>query len=180
MATPHVSGAVAFAAMNFPAETVAQRVERILKNVDIKAGLQGVVRTGGRLNLLRTVDTDGNGLPDWWELQFFGRLTGANSIGDFDYDGASDLAEWVAGTNPTNADSCLRVFAPATNSTFGCTIQWPGVAGKSYRLERATDLAVGFTSIVRTHIPATPPFNTEIDAAVLPESARYYRVSVEQ
>ncbi|MGH7993286.1 MAG: S8 family serine peptidase, partial [Limisphaerales bacterium] len=32
MATPHVAGAVAFAAMNFPNETVTQRVQRVLTN----------------------------------------------------------------------------------------------------------------------------------------------------
>ncbi|MGA2221273.1 MAG: S8 family serine peptidase [Verrucomicrobiia bacterium] len=55
MATPHVAGAVAFAAMNYPAETVAQRIQRILANVDAVAGLQTRVQTGGRLNLSRTV-----------------------------------------------------------------------------------------------------------------------------
>ena len=47
MATPHVSGAVAFAAMNFPSETVTQRVQRVLANVDVVPGLQGLVHTGG-------------------------------------------------------------------------------------------------------------------------------------
>ena len=66
MAAPHVSGAVAFAAMNFPTETVPQRIQRILANVTPVAGLSGKVATGGRLNLVRSVDADGNGLPDWW------------------------------------------------------------------------------------------------------------------
>jgi len=35
MATPHVSGAVAFAAMNFPKDTVANRVKRVLDSVDV-------------------------------------------------------------------------------------------------------------------------------------------------
>ncbi len=65
MATPHVAGAVAFSAMNFPNETVAQRRQRILTNVDFKSGLQGKVVTNGRLNLLRIVDADANGVADW-------------------------------------------------------------------------------------------------------------------
>ena len=55
MATPHVAGAVAFAAMNYPSETVAQRIQRILAGVDAVAGLQAKVRTGGRLNLSRII-----------------------------------------------------------------------------------------------------------------------------
>jgi subtilisin family serine protease len=65
MATPHVTGAVAFAAMNFPADTVAQRRQRLLANVDARPGLQGKMVTGGRLNLLRIVDSDANGVADW-------------------------------------------------------------------------------------------------------------------
>jgi subtilisin family serine protease len=65
MATPLVVGAVAFAAQNFPDDTVSQRKQRILANVDIKASLQGKVSTGGRLNLNRIVDADQDDIPDW-------------------------------------------------------------------------------------------------------------------
>jgi subtilisin family serine protease len=108
MATPHVSGAVAFAAMNFPSETVTQRIQRVLTNVDVISGLNGKVRTGGRLNLQRIVDTDTNGLPDWWELQYFGHLTGTNPNADADHDGMSNLARngWREPTRPTPARAC--------------------------------------------------------------------------
>jgi subtilisin family serine protease len=180
MAAPHVSGAVAFAAMNFPAETVAQRIQRVLANVDSVAGLQGKVVTGGRLNLLHIVDTDRNGLPDWWEQTYFSRLLGTDANADADHDGASNLAEWLAGTNPTNAASCLRLLAPSATATNGIVLRWPSVAGKTYRLERATNLLAGFNTVVRSNINATPPTNSEPDSAVLPANARYYRVMVEQ
>jgi serine protease len=178
MATPHVSGAVAFAAMNFPSETVTQRIQRVLANVDVVPGLQGKVHTGGRLNLQRMVDTDANGLPDWWELQYFGHLTGTDPNADADHDGMSNLAEWLAGTNPTNASSCLRLMAlPAGNSNV-FVVSWPSVAGKYYRLERATNLLTGFNSVVQTNIAATAPTNTETDTAILPGQTRLYRVGV--
>jgi subtilisin family serine protease len=56
MATPHVSGAVAFAAMNFPTDSVPQRIQRILANVTPVAALAGKTVTGGLLNLARMVD----------------------------------------------------------------------------------------------------------------------------
>jgi hypothetical protein len=180
MATPHVAGAVAFAAMNFPAESVAQRIQRVLANVDAVAGLQGKVITGGRLNLLRIVDTDRNRLPDWWEQTYFGHLLGTDANADSDHDGASNLAEWVAGTNPTNAASCLRLFTPSATATNAIIIRWPSVAGKTYRLERATDLRAGFDSIVRSNIIATPPTNSEPDTTALPAKPSYYRILVEQ
>ena len=180
MATPHVVGAVAFAAMNFPKETVAQRIQRVLANVDTVAGLQGKVITGGRLNLLRIVDTDRNGLPDWWEQLYFNRLLGTDANADADHDGASNVAEWVAGTNPTNAVSCLRMLAPSVTPQNGTVLRWLSVAGKTYRLERASNLIDGFNAIVRSNIIATPPMNSEPDTTVLPANARYYRVLVEQ
>jgi subtilisin family serine protease len=180
MATPHVAGAVAFAAMNFPTESVAQRIQRVLANVDPVIGLQGLVVTGGRLNLLRIVDTDLNGLPDWWEQTYFGHLLGAQDSADADGDGSSNLAEWVAGTNPTNPASCLRLLTPTITATNSIMIQWPSVAGKSYRLERATSLITGFNTIVRSNIAATPPTNSEPDTPILPTQPRYYRILVEQ
>jgi subtilisin family serine protease len=180
MATPHVSGAVAFAAMNFPSETVTQRIQRVLANVDVIPGLTGKVRTGGRLNLQRMVDTDANGLPDWWELQYFGHLTGTDPNADADHDGMSNLAEWLAGTNPTNASSCLQLIAIPSNNPNVFVVSWPSVAGKYYRLERATNLLTGFNSVVQTNIAATAPTNTVTDPAILPGNTRLYRVGVEQ
>jgi subtilisin family serine protease len=180
MATPHVSGAVAFAAMNFPAETVTQRVERVLANVDVVPGLQGMVATGGRLNLQRLVDTDNNGLPDWWELQYFGHLTGTDPNADPDHDGMNNLAECIAGTNPTNAASVLRLTLVSATNANNIVVSWPSVAGKNYWLQRSTNLLTGFNSVVGTNIAATAPTNVLTDTAVLPGTTRYYRAGVQQ
>ena len=180
MAAPHVAGAVAFAAMNFPAETAVQRVQRILTNVDNVAGLQGMVRTGGRLNLLRLVDTDRNNLPDWWEQRYFGRMLGAaGATDDADSDGASDLAEWTAGTDPIKASSSLRVRASSSIDTGGIILAWPSVSGRTYRILRSTDLAGGFTEVVRSNIAATPPMNMEKALAGVSGSSGFYRIEVE-
>jgi subtilisin family serine protease len=180
MATPHVSGAVAFAAMNFPTETVTERIQRVLTNADVIPDLQGWVHGGRRLNLQRIVDTDGNGLPDWWELEYFGHLTGTDPNADPDHDGMSNLAEWIAGTNPTNAASCLRLTVVSVTNASGTVVSWSSVAGKNYWLERSTNLMTGFNSIVSTNIAATAPTNTLTDTAILPGSTRFYRVGVEQ
>jgi subtilisin family serine protease len=180
MATPHVSGAVAFAAMNFPNETVTQRIQRVLTNADVIPDLQGWVHNGRRLNLQRIVDTDGNGLPDWWEQEYFGHLTGTDPNADPDQDGMNNLAEWIAGTNPTNAASSLRLTLVSATNSSGTVVSWSSVAGKNYWLERSTNLLTGFNAIVSTNIAATAPTNTLNDPAILPGSARFYRVGVEQ
>jgi hypothetical protein len=137
--------------------------------------LQGKVIGARRLNLRRIVDTDGNGLPDWWEQQFFGHLTGTNPNADPDHDGMSNLAEFLAGTDPTNPSSNLRL------TVNGSTVQWPSVAGKSYRLLRATNFLTGFNTIVATNIGATPPTNVISDPAPPPNAGElFYRLELEQ
>lgn len=141
MATPHVVGAVAFAAMNFPEEDVAQRIQRVVANAESVAGLQGKVRNGARLNLQRLVDTDVDGLPDWWEKAQFGNLTAPEANADPDLDGAPNLAEWLAGTDPLNPSSAFRILTAARTGD-DVRVTWTTVGGHSYQLQAATT-AVG-------------------------------------
>ena len=50
-------------------------------------------------------DDDADGLSDWWELWHFRRLDATSATNDTDSDGASDLHESLAGTDPTNGTS---------------------------------------------------------------------------
>lgn len=54
----------------------------------------------GVLTVVTNPDSDGDGLLDTWETTYFGDLSRDGS-GDFDGDGATDLAEFLAGSNPT-------------------------------------------------------------------------------
>ena len=58
----------------------------------------------GQLYAIREPDSDGDGMPDWWEDEYFGNLDRDGS-GDWDNDGLSDLEEFESSTNPTNADT---------------------------------------------------------------------------
>ncbi len=48
-------------------------------------------------------DSDNDGLPDYWEYNFFGDLS-QNAYDDFDGDGISNLNEYINNTNPKVAD----------------------------------------------------------------------------
>ena len=178
MATPHVSGAVAFAAMNFPAESVAQRIQRILANATPVPALAGKTVTGARLNLARIVDSDANGLPDWWELQYFGHLTGTDPHADPDGDGASNLAEFLAGTNPTNVNSALRLSVQRGPGANFLTLQWPSAAGRYYNLLRSTNLLGDVGTIIQTNLIATPPLNMATDAPPANADSTFYRLQL--
>jgi hypothetical protein len=47
-------------------------------------------------------DSDGDGLPDWWELQYFGNLS-QSANDDPDGDGVTNLQEYQQGRNPTKS-----------------------------------------------------------------------------
>lgn len=51
------------------------------------------------------LDTDGDGLPDAWELEKFGSLTAQNGTGDPDGDFATNREEFQGGSDPNNPDS---------------------------------------------------------------------------
>ncbi len=58
--------------------------------------------------VLKTVevgpDTDGDGLPDEWEIKYFGNLS-QNGAGDADSDGLTNLQEYELFLDPSNADT---------------------------------------------------------------------------
>ncbi len=51
------------------------------------------------------VDTDGDGLPDWWEQEHFGSPLAADAGGDEDFDGLTNLGECQHGANPWVPDT---------------------------------------------------------------------------
>ncbi|MGD8539089.1 MAG: S8 family serine peptidase [Candidatus Aminicenantes bacterium] len=58
MATPHVTGAVALMAAQFPSETVLDRINRILENVTLLPSLIDTCATEGMLNLYSALSAD--------------------------------------------------------------------------------------------------------------------------
>src|SRR6185503_5346912 len=55
-------------------------------------------------------DTDGDGMPDAWEIQYGLNPTNAADANlDLDGDGMSNRQEYIAGTDPTQTNSALRI-----------------------------------------------------------------------
>jgi photosystem II stability/assembly factor-like uncharacterized protein len=71
-------------------------------------------------------DEDGDGLPDAWELQYFGNLN-ENDLGDPDRDGYSNLAEYNNHTNPAVQETAPPYFSAVEWEAVG-----PGGGGSQY------------------------------------------------
>ncbi|HZR16966.1 MAG TPA: choice-of-anchor Q domain-containing protein, partial [Verrucomicrobiae bacterium] len=63
---------------------------------------------------------------------------GSADFADPDCDGMNNWEEMLAGSNPTNASSCLRLLTPAVGQS-GVTVTWQSVTNTVYFLERATE-----------------------------------------
>ncbi len=50
-------------------------------------------------------DNDGDGIPDWWELQYFPSVAACDPGADSDSDGLDNLEEYNAGTHPLDDDT---------------------------------------------------------------------------
>jgi hypothetical protein len=79
---------------------------------------------------------------DEWKLHFFGSLTSslAGDTVDADGDGAPNWQEYLAGTDPANPLSVLKIGGKgyATNGAGGIALSWLTAPGKTYILESAS------------------------------------------
>jgi hypothetical protein len=178
MATPHVTGAIALMALNHPDDTVAQRIARLLSRVDAVAALQTRVRTGGRLNIARALDSDADQLPDWWELESAPGLPTMTGTTDLDEDGASDSEEFAAGTDPADEQDVFQALVETDTGESGPRVHWRSAEGRRYTLLRADSLLNLFTPIA-SDLAATPPMNTYTDLTAGDQSPLFYRVRLD-
>jgi len=85
-------------------------------------------------------DVNGNGISDLWESRFFGALLSTPPTADADGDGASDLSEFVAGTDPKDRASVLVLSVPRELANRTVALRWPTLVGREYVLEISTDM----------------------------------------
>ncbi len=71
------------------------------------------------------IDSDGDGMPDQWELKYGLNPTTDDSMADPDGDGLPNLAEYVLGTNPKISDNPLNLSVVTTGMQFNGFVQIP-------------------------------------------------------
>jgi hypothetical protein len=108
-------------------------------------------------------DSDGDGLPNAWELAYGLNPNNANDASlDGDGDGMTNLDEFRAGTNPTNAQSVLRLQWLSWNPS---RLQFVAQSNVTYSIQFSTNLApapwftlsnIGAQSLIRTTVVTDP------------------------
>jgi Tol biopolymer transport system component len=131
------------------------------------------------------IDSDGDGIPDWWMDLYFGHSraqAGDNSRAqdDADGDGQTNWQEWLAGTSPRDPTSALRLVA-VTASTSGVALTWQSASGANYFVQRDADLSSepGFVSI-QSNIVGRAGVTSFTDTNATPRGKGFYRVGVQQ
>jgi hypothetical protein len=131
-------------------------------------------------------DANSNGIADAWETRF--GIIDPNA--DDDHDGQSNLAEYLANTNPTNAASVLKITGATWQPNGSLRLDWNSIGGSRYRIQVSTDDGTGgisqnFTDLERpfqqemdTSAYGSESTQSFIDVDAATNKARYYRIRV--
>ena len=96
-------------------------------------------------------DSDGDGMPDFWESLYFGNPTNAPAGGNPDSDPFSNLDEYIADTDPTDSNDWLRIVA--ISNGLPETVYFDSSGNRLYTLMGCADLV----SNVWSNVSGNPP-----------------------
>lgn len=140
--------------------------------------LNGVVDMGCYETAFGDQDTDGDGLPDWWESLYAGNITNMAAGVDGDGDGVDNLGEYGADTNPGNSNSCFRVTCISNLPPM--TVYFVSSSNRVYTLRRLGALTgQDWTNVpTQVRIPGSGGEDSLQDTNASAKS-RYYSLEVE-
>ena len=121
-----------------------------------------------------------NGIPIAWLLSHFG-TTNIDASADSDHDGMSNLQEYLAGTDPNDANSKLVITAQSFGAGgTNASLTWNSITSRSYHLQKAIDLNSG--SWIDSGLGLIPPAGSTTTGSFTDTNApmRFYRVQAVQ
>ena len=123
-------------------------------------------------------DTDGDGMPNAWEVAHGLNPNNPADAGiDSDGDGFTNLQEYLAGTDPQNPSDAFRITATGVDTNNNFRLTFPTVAGKTYAVDTNADLTVtnGWHTFTN-NLAGTGSLLTITDPTALTQTNRFYRV----
>lgn len=126
------------------------------------------------ITIMSSTDNDHDGMPDAWEIRYFGS-TNATANTDFESDGMGNLAEYVAGTDPTNSSSLFTANALRSQGG-GFVLSFLSAAGRAYSVQYKDDLLVTNWSVLTNDIPGSGGEVQVTDTNLT--ARRFYRIGV--
>lgn len=134
---------------------------------------EGYVKT---LTMAAGPDTDGDGIPDAWELSQTNSIAVFGGGGaDFDGDGVSDENEYLADTDPADPSDLLMITDLTINGTTN-QVTWAATPTRAYTLQSAAALSNGMSWVDGSpSIPTSGPEMTETVTGIT-NKTRFYRV----
>jgi hypothetical protein len=135
--------------------------------------------TAGRPNSSALQDSDGDGIPDQWEMDHgFNKFSAADADDDPDNDGVNNLGEYVSGSNPTNHNSVLRVVQILPYQVTNAAVRFPAFANTTYTVQSRNSLAVGsdWSRVENVPSAAFDRVVEVVDTNAWKKADRYYRV----
>jgi enediyne biosynthesis protein E4 len=159
-----------------PGQVLTVRV--VIKNA---ANFQpGIISGTAAVTLL--ADTDGDGLPDEWESAHGLQTTNADdAILDTDGDGINNRGEHLAGTDPEDPQSFLRIESVRLDNTPAWRLQFLATSNRTYSVQAADDLTSDATWRSVADLPAAPTNRTvEIVRPIIGVLPRFLRLVTPQ
>jgi hypothetical protein len=127
-------------------------------------------------------DEDGDGMPDAWERPLgIDSMSAADADADADGDGVSNLAEYLAGTSPIDAEDCPRLKMKRAGEEGLPGVAWPGRVGRTYMLQAADTLAELLYGSPMSVCTMTVTSSSPMQLEGLPDTGgrmRFYRLLV--
>jgi glycosidase len=140
--------------------------------------------SGIQARKIADVYSDSDGIPDWWRLAFFNHATGAagdlsRASDDADGDGAPNVHEFLAGTDPLNPASVFRISHLDLSGGTQVLIECLVASNRSYQLLWQDDPAGGGWVATGAPVAAVSNAVTLVDPSGPTNAARFYRVEIQ-
>ena len=123
------------------------------------------------------VDTDSDGMPDTWELAYNLNPNVNDAGGDLDGDGLTNGQEFIAGTNPRDATSALRVAAiMLTPDGAAAVLTFNAAANRGYSVQWRASLGSGAWQRLLDVPPLPAARSVQVTNLLTGSAARFFRL----